>query len=98
MPGIQSLHERWKNRKDRVVLTISADVHASIAKSFLAQEKYTFPVVHGREVAEKFFPPAYFPQNWLIDPEGRRLDMPAPRAYESSLGQIEELAAKLDAR
>jgi thiol-disulfide isomerase/thioredoxin len=97
MPGLQKLHERWKDRPDRVVLTISADFHPMLVESFLKEAKYTFPVLHGTEVAEKFFPPVYFPQNWLIDPQGQRLETPPPRAYETTLGQIEELAAKVAA-
>lgn len=97
MPGIQKLHERWKERKDRVVLTISADFHEAIARDFLREYKYTFPVIHGSTVAEKFFPPIAFPQNWLIDPEGRRLSVHAPRAYDTTVPQIEELADKIAA-
>lgn len=95
MPGIQRLHERWKERTDRVVLTISADMHPTLPRDYVQENKYTFPVVYGREIAEKFFPPVYFPQNWMIDPEGRRLDLRAPNAYETTLQQIEDLAAKL---
>jgi thiol-disulfide isomerase/thioredoxin len=95
MPGLQKLHDRWKNIKDRVVLTISADVHEALARDFIREHKYTFPVVHGTAVAGKFFPPISFPQNWLIDPEGRRLSIHAPRAYDSTIAQIEDLADKL---
>ena len=97
MPGIQKLYDRWKERKDRVVLTISADFHEAIAREFLREYKYTFPVVHGSTVAEKFFPPIAFPQNWLIDPEGRRLSIHAPRAYDTTIPQIEDLADKIAA-
>ncbi len=95
MPGLQQLHERWKDRTDRVVLTISADLHEALAREFIRDYKYTFPVLHGAAIAEKFFPPIAFPQNWLIDPQGRRLDMHAPRAYDTTLTQIEQLADKL---
>lgn len=95
MPGIQKLHELWKDRKDRMVLTVSADLHEALAREFLRDYKYTFPVLHGTAVAEKFFPPIAFPQNWLIDPEGRRLDMHAPRAYDTTLAQIEQLADRI---
>jgi hypothetical protein len=97
MPGLQKLYDRWKDRKDRLVLTISADFHPALVESFLKENPYSFPVVYGPEVAEKFFPPVFFPQNWLINAQGRRLDMRAPAAYETTLGQIEELADKVAA-
>src|SRR5213594_1053033 len=62
---------------------------------FLKDTEYSFPVVHGKEIAEKFFPVVYFPQNWIIDPQGRRLDIPAPRASEATIPRIEELADKV---
>jgi thiol-disulfide isomerase/thioredoxin len=95
MPGLQKLHDRWKDSKDRVLLTISADTHEALARDFIAESKYTFPVVHGTTVAGKFFPPISFPQNWMIDPEGRRLGLNAPPAYDSTIAQIEELAARV---
>ncbi len=97
MPALQKLHDRWKDRKDRLVLTISADLHPALAESFLKETSYSFPVIHGAEIAAKFFPPVYFPQNWLIDPQGRRLEARAPRAGEAALARIEELADKLAA-
>jgi thiol-disulfide isomerase/thioredoxin len=95
MPLIQKLHERWKERPDRVVLTISADLHATLAESFIKEGKYTFPVIFGKETAEKFFPPVVFPQNWLIDAEGRRVDHRLSVPDEAGIARLEELAAKL---
>ena len=97
MPGLQRLFEHWKDRGDRVVLTISADTHADLARQFIQEHKYSFPVVHGPDTAGKFFPPVYFPQNWMIDPDGKRLSAPAPLPGEKTLNQIDELASKLAA-
>jgi thiol-disulfide isomerase/thioredoxin len=95
MPLIEKLKERWKDRPDRVVLTISADSHRILAESFIKEHKYTFPVIFGKETAEKFFPPIAFPQNWLIDAQGRRLDYQLPVPDEAGIQRVEELAAKL---
>jgi len=95
MPLIQKLHDKWKERPDRVVLTISADLHATLAESFIKEGKYTFPVIFGKETAEKFFPPVFFPQNWLIDGEGRRVDYRLSVPDEAGIARLEELAAKL---
>lgn len=98
MPGIEKLHQRWAARPDRVVLTISADLHPELVRSFLRENPRTFPVLYGRDIAEKFFPPVMFPQNWLIDPQGRRLDLRVPGAYDGTIPDIEALAAKIAAQ
>ena len=95
MPELEKLHQRWKSKPDRMVLTISADSPGPFPAQFISENHYTLPVINSREVAEKFFPGASYPQNWLLDPEGRRLDFPAPRPYESIFGQLDELAAKV---
>jgi thiol-disulfide isomerase/thioredoxin len=95
MPLIQKLHDRWKDRPDRIVLTISADLHPMLAESLVKEGKYTFPVIFGKETAEKFFPPISFPQNWLIDAEGRRVDYRLSVPDEAGIARLEELAAKL---
>lgn len=90
MPIVEKLHQRWKNRPDRLVLTIAADRNPPLVESFLRGNKYSFPVIPGQDVAEKFFPTVRMPQSWIIDPQGRRL------TYEPLLGDgLEEVAAKL---
>ena len=95
MPLIQKLHDRWKDRPDRIVLTISADSHLLLAESFIKEHKYTFPAIFGSEIAGKFFPPIMFPQNWLIDTEGRRVDQQLSLLDEAGIVRLEELAARL---
>lgn len=98
MPLLQKLHERWKDNPDRVILSISADLHPAVAEQFIKDGKYTFPVIVGKDVADKFFPAVYFPQNWLIDPQGRRVDYRLAVPDEAGVARLEELAARLETR
>ena len=43
--GVQKLHERWKDRMDRAVLTISQDESPAIAASIIKENGYSFPVI-----------------------------------------------------
>jgi len=71
--SVQQLYERWKNRTDRAVLTISQDESPAIAESFMKENNYSFPVIHGADIAEKFDQRGGFPRESLIDPQGNRL-------------------------
>jgi thiol-disulfide isomerase/thioredoxin len=95
MPALEQLHQRWKDRKDRVVLTISADERPEVVRAFLKENGYSFPTIHGAPIAEKFFPPVSFPQNWLIDPTGKRLGAPAPHPVLNQLDPIDKAADAL---
>ena len=93
LPGVQQLYERWKNRIDRAVLTISQDENPAIAESFIKENGYSFPVICGVEIAAKFGVMGY-PRELLIDPQGRRLQRHTPRASDETIGAIEEMADK----
>ena len=95
LAGIQQLHERWKDRNDRAVLTISLDPNAATTEEFMKQNEYSFPMIHGEEVAEKFSPGGGWPMAWLIDPQGRRTHRRSPRASDATIPRIEEMADKI---
>jgi hypothetical protein len=95
LAGVQQLYERWKGRIDRAVLTISVDANAAIAESFMKENGYTFPMIYGMEIAEKFFPGGGWPHEWLIDPEGRRVRQRPLRASDRTILTIEEMADKI---
>jgi AhpC/TSA family len=95
LSGVQQLYEHWKNRMDRAVLTISEDENPGIAQSIMKENGYSFPVICGVGIAEKFVPGGGYPQEALIDPQGRRSRRHPPRASDETIGKIEEIADKI---
>ena len=93
--GVQQLFERWKDRMDRAVLTISEDENPGIAASIMKENGYSFPVICGVRIAEKFIPGAGYPQEVLIDPQGRRLQRRPSRASGETIARIEEMADQI---
>jgi hypothetical protein len=94
MAGLQKLYEQWTDRSDRLVLTISIDSNPRLAEAFIKENHYSFPVISGQEIAEKFFP-VHFPQNCLIDPQGQRLKMPPPPAFDRNIPRIDEMVDQI---
>jgi AhpC/TSA family len=94
--GVQQLYERWKNRIDRAVLTISQDENPAIAASIMKDAGYSFPVICSVGISEKFVPGGGWPQEALIDPQGRRLQRRPPRASGETIGEIDEMADKIN--
>jgi hypothetical protein len=94
LQGVQQLYERWKDRPDRAVLTISVDVNAAIVQSFMKENGYSFPVIYGRDMAQKIVGGGW-PLQWLIDPQGRRTHFRPPRDSEDTIADIEEMADKI---
>ena len=93
LDGIQKLHERWKDRVDRAVLTISQDEGPAIAESFMKENGYSFPVICSVGVSEKFVPGGGYPRVFLVDPQGRRLQR-RPTG-DQTIDSIEEMADQL---
>jgi thiol-disulfide isomerase/thioredoxin len=70
---LQKLHEGLEGDPNRMLVSIAADGEAGEIRGYMEANGYTFPVLLGRAAAENVFPPVSFPQNWLLDSEGRRL-------------------------
>ncbi len=96
LQGVRALYERWKDRSDRAVLTISTDENAAIPETFMKENGYSFPVIHGADIARKIVGSGGWPRQWLIDPEGRRVHLRVP-ASDDPISQIEEKAEKIAA-
>ena len=94
MAGLQKLYEQWTDRSDRLVLTISIDSNPRLAEAFIKENHYSFPVISSQEIAEKFSP-VHFPQNCLIDPQGQRLKMPPPPAFDRNIPRIDEMVDQI---
>ncbi|HKW96480.1 MAG TPA: TlpA disulfide reductase family protein [Bryobacteraceae bacterium] len=93
LDGMQKLHERWKGRVDRAVLTISQDESPAIAESFMKENEYSFPVICSVGVSEKFVPGGGYPRAFFVDPQGRRSER-RPRG-EQTLDNIDDMADQL---
>ncbi len=71
---------------------IATDATTAIAESSVKANGYSFPIIHGMDVNKKIFPGSGWPAEWLIDPQGRRLQRNPPRASQETIRKIEELA------
>jgi hypothetical protein len=95
LDGVQKLYESWKNRIDRAVLTITQDESPAIAASIMKSLGYSFPVICSVGIAEKFVPGGGWPQEFLIDSQGRRSQTLPPRASDETIARIEEMADQM---
>jgi len=71
-PLLEQLYERIKDRKDIQILTFSVDENAYLPDSYMREQKYGFPVIASKDLAEKLFQVLGLPQRWLIDAAGKR--------------------------
>ena len=72
LPYVQRLHKTLENVPGLQVLTLNLDEAPDPVPGYMQAGGYTFPVIRSFELAEKIHPVSEVPQNWLIDPKGRR--------------------------
>jgi len=72
------------------------DVNQAIVQSFMKENGYSFPVIYGRDMAQKIVGGGW-PLQWLIDPQGRRTHFRPPRDSDDTIADIEEMADKIAA-
>ena len=72
LPYVQRLHKSLENVPGLQVLTLNLDEDPRLVPGYMQAGGYTFPVIRSFELAEKIHSISEVPQNWLIDPEGRR--------------------------
>jgi thiol-disulfide isomerase/thioredoxin len=72
LPYVQRLHEAVENVPGLQVLTLNLDEDPNLVPGYMQAGGYTFPVIRSFALAEKIHPISEVPQNWLIDPKGRR--------------------------
>jgi len=72
-PEFQKLYEKLKDNKDVTVLSITVDTEAGLVAPYMAEYKYTFPVLFGTEVVKAVMGEDGFgiPENWFITPAGK---------------------------
>ncbi len=94
-PGIQELYDRTKDRKDIQVLTISVDDGIAEIRQYMEEKKYTFPVIHSAELADKLFPWAGLPTSFLVNPRGERSGIYPMAPDSASIGSVMDKLAQL---
>ena len=72
LPYVQRLHKALENVPGLQVLTLNLDEDSSLVLGYMQAGGYTFPVIRSFALAEKIHPVSEVPQNWLVDPRGRR--------------------------
>ncbi len=70
MPHFQKLYEKLKDRKDVLVITFNVDDNVGLVGPFLAENKYTFPVIPASYLMSELVPSLGIPMNWIVDASG----------------------------
>jgi thiol-disulfide isomerase/thioredoxin len=72
LPHVQKLFEATRDRKDIQVLTFNVDDDLGLVAPFLAEKKFTFPVLPAVDLVRKMLDDGLaIPQNWLLDATGK---------------------------
>lgn len=70
LPYLQKLYSKLQDRKDIAVLTLNVDDNPGLILPFLAENKYSFPVLSAPDLVKKLVPELIIPRNWIVDAEG----------------------------
>ena len=70
MPHVEKLYEKFKDRKDVLVLTFNIDDNIGLIEPFLKKGGYSFPVLPATSLVDAVFQSLGIPQNWIIDTNG----------------------------
>ncbi|MBZ5617842.1 MAG: TlpA family protein disulfide reductase [Acidobacteriia bacterium] len=70
LPYLQKLFNKVRERKDLVVITLNTDDNPGLILPFLAENKYTFPVLPASAYVAKLVPELSIPRNWIVDAGG----------------------------
>ena len=70
-PMLQAFYDKIKNRGDIQVLTFNVDDDAGNVAPYMAEHKYTFPVLLAADYMSEVFPEVGFPRLWIIDATGK---------------------------
>jgi thiol-disulfide isomerase/thioredoxin len=70
-PEFQKLYDKLKQRSDVTVLSFNVDDDLGKVAPYIAEHKYTFPVIPAREVVDAVVPVLAIPRNWLVTAKGK---------------------------
>ncbi|MCU1257412.1 MAG: hypothetical protein JWO80_297 [Bryobacterales bacterium] len=70
LPEFQKLYDQLKNRQDIALLTLNVDDKPGLVAPFMAEKRYTFPVLFGAELLASVSGDSgiSIPQNWFLGP------------------------------
>jgi thiol-disulfide isomerase/thioredoxin len=70
-PFFQTLYEKIKNRSDIQVLTFDVDEQVGDVAPYMAEHKYTFPVLLAADYVNDVLPELGIPRLWIVDATGK---------------------------
>jgi thiol-disulfide isomerase/thioredoxin len=70
LPHLEKLYQRIKDRQDVMLLTLNLDDNIGAVEPFLKENKYSFPVLLAKDMAESFLGMLSIPRNWVVDRTG----------------------------
>jgi thiol-disulfide isomerase/thioredoxin len=71
LPELQKLHQRLRDRKDVVLLTLNVDTDLGLVAPFLANKKYSFPaLLADAYIRDLWKDSVSIPRNWILDRAG----------------------------
>ena len=70
-PVLQRLYDKLKDRGDVSVLSFNVDEDLGKIALYIAEHKYTFPVIPAKDVVDAVVPVLAIPRNWLVSPNGK---------------------------
>jgi thiol-disulfide isomerase/thioredoxin len=96
-PEFQKLYDKLKDRPDVSVLSFNVDEDMGKVAPYLAEHKYTFPVIPAGDVVDAVAPQLAIPRNWLVDRSGKLAWEQIGYGYdgkwsEMMVGKLDEVA------
>ncbi|SPE30355.1 hypothetical protein SBA3_1650005 [Candidatus Sulfopaludibacter sp. SbA3] len=70
LPYLQKVYDKVRDRKDLQVITFDTDDSRGLILPFMAENKYTFPVLPALDYVHKLVPQLSIPRNWIVDADG----------------------------
>jgi thiol-disulfide isomerase/thioredoxin len=99
LPELQKLYDRVKGRSDVAIVSLNVDDNPGVVAPFLAETKYTFPVVFGSSFWDSLkLESNGIPTNWIVDDKGvARAEL---RGFGESAGDawVDAALAKLEGK
>ena len=89
-PGVQELYDRIKSRADLQVVTFSVDDDDAAVRAYMTEKGYTFPVIRAPEVADRLFPYAGLPTNFVVNSQALRTSYEGFAPDSVSVGKFVE--------
>ena len=70
-PEFQKLYDQLKDRPDVNILSFNVDEDMGKVAPYVAEHKYTFPIILAKDVVDAVVPQLAIPRNWLVNAQGK---------------------------